>query len=179
MDNVSWLKNLDKLLCDFITYILLEVELHTAKGGSKIPEDKHRCTKLDPKGKILQCMKGRKHEGRCEFMATLSICPNTIHTLVAGLTAGDIKSLSGLDDVKVLKGRDKFIGLQEFAKKVCDDGEETKRIIEHIDECELYHQTNFVPHLNRTGTQNCNCLTCGFDDTGEFVTWLFVILAMF
>jgi hypothetical protein len=174
MDNVSRLKKLDKLLCDFITYILSEVEVLTAKDGKEIPNDEHRCTKLDPKAKFLRCMKGRKHEGKCEFTATSSICPETVRTLVASLTAGDIKSLSGLDDVKVVKGRDNFIALREFAKKVCDDGEETKRIIERIDECELYHQTDFVPHLNRIGTHNCNCLTCGFNNTGEFVTRLFL-----
>jgi hypothetical protein len=104
MDNVSRLKKLDKLLCDFVTYILSEVEVLTAKDGSKIPEDEHRCTNLDQKAKFLRCMKGRKHEGKCEYTATDSICPNTVRTLVASLTAGDIKSLSGLDDIKVLKG---------------------------------------------------------------------------
>jgi hypothetical protein len=157
------------LLCDFITYILLEVEVLTTKDINEIPEDKHRCTKLDQtaENKFLRCMQGRKHKGNCKFTVTDSICPDTVCTLVASLTAGDIKSLSGLDDLKVLKGRDNFIGLREFAKKVCDDGEETKRLIEQIDECKVYHQTDFVPHLMRTGSHNCNCLTCGFNETGE------------
>jgi hypothetical protein len=167
LDNVSRLKKLDKLLCDFITYILSEIEVLTSKDGKEIPEDNHRCNKLDQKAKFLRCMKGRKHEGACEFTATASISPSTVRTLVDSLTAGDIKSLSGLDDVKVLKGRDNFIRLRNFAKQVCEHGEETKRIIERIDDCELFHQTDFVPHLQRVGTHKCNCLTCGFNDKGE------------
>jgi hypothetical protein len=168
LDNVSRMKKLDKLLCDFIMYILSEIEVLTSKDGKEIPEDNHRCTKLDQKAKFLRCMKGRKHEGKCEFTATAaSITPNTVRDLVDSLTAGDIKSLSGLDDVKVLKGRDNFIGLRAFANKVCEHGEETKRIIKRIDDCELFHQTDFVPHLQRVGTHKCNCLTCGFNDKGE------------
>ena len=167
LDNVSRLKKLDKLLCNFITYILSEVEVLASKDGKEIPGDKHRCTKLDQKATFLRCMKGQKHEGRCEFTPTGSISPTTVRTLVDSLTAGDIKSLSGLDDVKVLKGRDNFIGLREFAKKVCEHGEETNRIIEQINDCELFHQTDFVPHLQRVGTHKCNCLTCGFNDKCE------------
>ena len=164
---MSWLKKLDKLLCDFSTYILSEIEVLTSKDGKEIPDNNHRCTKLDQKAKFLRCMKGRKHEGKCEFTATASISPNTVCTLVDSLTAGDIKSISGLDDVKVLRGRDNFIGLRAFAKKVCEHGEETKRIIERIDDCELFHQTDFAPHLQRVGTHKCNCLTCGLNDKCE------------
>lgn len=167
LDNVARLKKLDKLVADYISAVLSELDIMTTKDGQEVPDSECRCIKLDQKI-FHRCLKARGHDGKCAFTAKDSVCPSTVRSLIASLTAGDLKSLSGLDDVKVLKGRDNFKKLREVAKRVCDPTEE-EAIIKRIDDCELYHQTDYVPHLERHGTHRCNCLTCGFHDKGASV----------
>jgi hypothetical protein len=165
MDNVSRLKNLNKLVADYLTVILAELDVITTKTGEEVPPDESRCTKLDQKTP-RRCMKPRSHEGDCAFTPKGSICAGTVRALVDSLTVGDIKSLSGLDDVKVLKGRDNFARLRDIAKQVLEP-DEAKPFIKQCDDVELFYQTDYVPHLQRDGTHKCNCLTCGFNDKGE------------
>jgi hypothetical protein len=165
MDNMSRLKKLNKLVADYLTIVLAELELITTKKGEDVPPDESRCKKLDQKTP-RRCMKSRSHDGECAFTPKGSICADTVRALVDSLTVGDIKSLSGLDDVKVLKGRDNFARLREIAKQVLEP-DEVKPFIKQCDDVELYYQTDYVPHLQRDGTHKCNCLTCGFNDKGE------------
>ena len=46
------------------------------------------------------------------------MCPTTIYELVNSLTNKDMVALSGLDDVKVEKGRHNFIALRSIAEEV-------------------------------------------------------------
>ena len=165
MDNVARLKKLDKLVADYISAVLSELDIMTTKDGKEVPDSECRCAKLDQKI-FHRCLKARGHDGKCAFTAKDSVCPSTVYSLISTLTDSDIKSLSGLYDVKVSKGRDNFKKLREVAKRVCDPTEE-ELIIKRIDDCELYHQTDYVPHLERHGVHGCNCLTCGFHDKGE------------
>ena len=44
---------------------------------------------------------------------------------------------------------------------------EKAEILMNIDEVELFHSTDFCPHLDRNGTHKCNCFTCGFEQDGS------------
>jgi hypothetical protein len=167
MDNVARTKKVGKLLTDYITAVFQELEVISTKDGESVPESSEcRCKKLDQKT-FRRCLKGHKHDGNCAFTPDGSICASTVQSLIESLTAGDIKSLSGLDDVKVLKGRDNFKALREIAKIVCEP-EEVDAMVKAIDDTELYHQTDYVPHLGRSGSHKCNCTTCGFNCEGKF-----------
>jgi hypothetical protein len=137
----------------------------TTKDGKEVPDSECRCTKLDQKI-FHRCLKAQGHDRKCDFTAKDSVCPSTVRSLIASLTAGDTKSLSGLDDINVMEGQDKFKKLREVEKRVCDRTEE-ELIMKWIDDCELYHQTDYVPHLEWHGVHRCNCLTCGLHDKGE------------
>jgi hypothetical protein len=164
MDRVDRMKNVSKLTTDYITSVFQELDVISTKDGEGIPEPNCRCKKLDQKT-LRRCLKGLEHQGKCAFTPEGSVCASTVQALIESLTAGDIKSLSGLDDVKVLKGRDNFKALREIAKIVCSP-EELDAMVKDIDDAELYHQTDFVPHLQNSGTHKCNCLTCGFNCKG-------------
>jgi hypothetical protein len=166
MDNVAPTKQVGKLLTDSITAVFQELEVITTKDGESVPESSEcRCQKLDQKT-FRSWLTGHKHDGKCAFTPDCSVCASTVQSLIEWLTAGDIKSLSGLDDVKVLKGRDNFKALREIAKIACPP-KEVDAMVKAIDHAELHHQTNFVPHLERSGSHKCNCATCGFNCKGE------------
>jgi hypothetical protein len=165
MDRVDRMKNLNKLTSDYITSVFQELDVISTKDGESVPEPECRCKKVDQKT-FRRCLKPHQHEGTCSFTPAGSVCPSTVQALIESLTAGDIKSLSGLDDIKVLKGRDNFKALREIVNIVCSH-DEAAALLKDIDDTELYHQTDFVPHLEKSGTHKCNCMTCGFNCKGE------------
>ena len=148
LDNVSWLKKLDKLTGDFIMGLCSKME---AMMADNLPSSECRCQKTE-RGTFRRCMKERGHDGKCAFTPKGSISATTVRELISCLTAGDIKSLSGLDNVRVLKGRDNFKSLQEISKEVFES-KEAGAVIKRIDECELYYQTDYIPHLQVVGSQ--------------------------
>jgi hypothetical protein len=161
LDNVSRLKNLDKLVGDFIISVISEMD---AMLTHDLPDTENRCICLE-RHSMRRCMKERKHSGKCNFTPKGSVSASTIRDLIESFTAGDIKSLSGLDDVRVLKGRDNFKSLRVIAKKVCKY-EDVDVTVKKIDNIEIFYQTDYVPHLARVESHRCNCLTCGFNDRG-------------
>jgi hypothetical protein len=165
MDRVDRMKNVSKLTTDYITSVFQELDVISTKDGESVPEPEYRCKKVDQKT-LRRCLKGHQHDKKCSFTPKGSVCASTVQALIESLTAGDIKSLSGLDDIKVLKGRDNFKALREIAKIVCSP-DEAAAMVKDIDDTELYHQTDFVPHLKNSGTHKCNCLTCGFNCKGK------------
>jgi hypothetical protein len=165
MDRVDRMKNVSKLTTDYITSVFQELDVILTKDGESVPEPECRCKKVDQKT-CRRCLKGQQHDGKCSFTPARSVCASTVQALIESLTAGDIKSLSGLDDIKVLKGRDNFKALREIVKIVCSP-DEAATMVKDIDDTELYHQTDFVPHLQKSGTHKCNCMTCGFNCKGE------------
>jgi len=67
---------------------------------------------------------------------------------------------------------DNFIRMRELTEKLyfALDNEtqvEKAKILTDIDEVELFHSTDFCPHLDRNSTHKCNCLTCGFEQDGS------------
>jgi hypothetical protein len=80
------------------------------------------------------------------------------------MTAGEQKSMVGLDDTKVLKGRDNFIALRTVVKDVFTDQSKAKVMLKRIDDCEIYYKTDFPLHLKKHGDHRCQCLTCGFNN---------------
>jgi hypothetical protein len=86
--------------------------------------------------------------------------------LVDSMTWGEQKSLSGLDDTKVLKGRENFIALRTLVKDIVTDQLSAKALLKRIDECEDFYKTDFTLHLKEKGDHRCRCVTCGFHDKG-------------
>ena len=158
-------KNITKLLTDYLTSIVSELDAITTKDGRAIPEDKARCCKVDQSNCFFQCMLEKKHKGTCLFTPKGAVCPGTVRSLISCLTAGDVKSLAGLDDTKVLKGKDNFRKLREICDKLYSV-DKAKLMRDRIDECKLYHKTDYVLHLTRVGSHRCNCLSCGFCEIG-------------
>jgi hypothetical protein len=173
LGNVSRLKNLDKLVGDFIKSVIGEMDAMLAHN---LPKTENCCICLD-RHSMQRCMKERKHSGKCNFTPKGSVSASTIQDLIQSFTAGDIKSLSGLDDVRVLKGRDNFKSLRVIAKKVCKY-EDADATVKKIDDCEIFYQTDYVPHLAKVGSHSCNCLTCGFNDSGTCFLQFFVVFTV-
>jgi hypothetical protein len=165
MDRVSRCKKIDKLVADFISAVCSEIDT-MVDDQIDLPQTECRCVKME-KSTMRRCMLERHHSGRCSFTPESSVCASTVRELIQTLTAGDIKSLSGLDDVSVLKGRDNFLALKDITTRICKPGQEAESIISSIDAAELFYQTDFVPHLSRKGSHRCNCVTCGFFDSSE------------
>ena len=88
------------------------------------------------------------------------------------LTSGQIKSLSGLDDVKEMKGRKSFESLWLLAKKYSSVNNASEVLIEQIDQTEIFYQTDYAAHLERDSDFGCACITCGYS-VSEFVMFLF------
>jgi hypothetical protein len=112
LDNVARMKKIEKLSSDFI--FSLKGELDLLESSDQLPED--RCKKMEP-ATFRRCAREKNHEGNCKFAQQGSISSSTVQYLIYSLMSGDIKSLSGLDDVKVQKVRDNFICLQEIAEE--------------------------------------------------------------
>ena len=93
-----------------------------------------------------------------------SVSFTTVKDFVESLTSADMVALSRLDDVRVEKGRDNFIALKNLAKEYSQTRQEAEAMIDRIDKTEIFHQTDYMPHLQRHGTHHCNCLTCGFNN---------------
>ncbi len=100
----------------------------------------------------------------------------TARKVVSSLTGGELKSLSGLDDIKVVQGRENFIRIKSLIDKLAEP-EESAAMKKQVDEVELFHKTDFQNHLEREGKHACCCLTCGFFDHSKFPChWLIVVL---
>ena len=133
--------------------------------------DEDRCTKLED-NTMRRCMKTAGHGGKHKYTTKGSICARTVEDLVGTLTTDEIRRFTGLDDIKILKGNDNFKRMRELTEKLffALDNEtqlEKAEILMNIDEVELFHSTDFRPHLDRNGTHKCNCLTCGFEQDGS------------
>jgi len=99
----------------------------------------------------------------------------TAQKVVSTLTGGELKSLSGLDDIKVVQGHENFIRIRSLIDKLAEP-EESAKMKKQVDEVELFHKTDFQNHLEREGDHACCCLTCGFYDQSKFLGhWLIVV----
>jgi hypothetical protein len=81
--------------------------------------------------------------------------------LISSLTFTEVKRLTGLDDVKVSKGRENFEQMRQLAKIYCPAGMYLP-MVKRIDDHELFCQTDLTLHFKSVGGHCCSCLTCGF-----------------
>ena len=160
LDNLARTAPLHKITKDF----LLSIE-EEASYNKDIPRSDLRCQCLE-RGTFRRCLLPRNHKAegicKCKFTPKGSVCSRTIEDFVKSLTGGQIKSLSGLDDIKEIKGRRSFQELRVLAEKYCQKSEDIKRLIGKIDETEIFYQTDFGTHLQEHSDYSCACLTCGY-----------------
>ena len=165
LGKVDRLLTLRTLTEKFLKGLLSEIEYrhkHAIEEGDDV--DRNRCTHVEKKS-FCRCLQAKGHAGVHKYTEKTSISATTFKDLVGALTGGDAKRLSGLDDVKVEKGRENFIALKRLVEKVFNEQDKVMVFHKRIDKVELFYQTDFQKHLSRNGTHMCNCLTCGFVDT--------------
>ena len=160
LDNIQRVASLRHITIDFLTAVGEE-----ANYDENIPSSNLRCTCIE-RDTFRRCLLPRDHKAngiqKCKFTPKGSICKRSIEECVKCLTGGQIKSLSGLDDTKELKGRKSFEKLRSLADKYCHNPEDLKRLKEGIDDTEIFYQTDFAAHLHDKSDYACACLTCGF-----------------
>jgi hypothetical protein len=169
IDKVNICQNVTKLTFQYLNTIFDELEHETTPNGEPIAPEEERCRCFHQKVALVRCMRKKGHEGRCAFTPKGAISESTIWMLAKSLTAGNLKSLSGLDDTKVLKGRDNFHCLRRIVNEFVDDTVEVQTLLKKIDDTEVFHKTDFTTHLQRHGSHSCNCLTCGFCAKGAMI----------
>ena len=135
-----------------------------------LPESNDRCQQLEERT-LRRCIKHRGHGGKCAYShkAVSPISLTTAKKLISALTAGEVKNLTGLDDIKVFKGRENFKKQRQLVEKFFEVGPEKYQMLKDIDEVEMFYVTDFIPHLQRESEFKCNCLTCGFKDASEYI----------
>eukprot|EP00980_Cylindrotheca_fusiformis_P025942 scaffold14950_cov156-Cylindrotheca_fusiformis.AAC.1 len=166
IDNVSLRTRLDVAVAEYLCEVFQEIEpTLDSVQGAVLPEDGDRCLSKEKGRHPRQCRKKKDHDGKCAFTPKGSICRTTALELARLLTGPEIKKLAGLDDVKVLKGRDNFNKARKITDELFLDGEEAHTTLkQRIDDQELFFHTDYIPHLERISNNKCNCLTCGFCD---------------
>ena len=122
-----------------------------------LPPSEDRCQQLEERT-LRRCVKHRGHCGKCAYRhkAVSPISLTTAKKLISALTAGEVKKLTGLDDVKVFKGRDNFQKQRKLVEKFFEIGSEKDQILKDIDEVEMFYVTDFIPHLHRESEFKCN-----------------------
>jgi hypothetical protein len=146
--------------------------------GESIPESHLRCQKIE-RDSFRRCLSCRNHTGNCRFTSKDGCSMTTARKVVSILSGGELKSLSGLDDIKVVQGRENFIRMRSLIDKLAEP-EESATMKKQVDDVELFYKTDFQNHLEREGEHACCCLTCGFFDKSKFPGhWLIVTLCSF
>jgi hypothetical protein len=164
LDNVARMKKLKRLAAEFVCALSAELDsinLSAEPGVGTIPESDKRCQHLED-ATFRRCMCPRDgHAKNHNFTPKGSICLTTAMELINSLTFTEVKRLTGLDDVKVSKGRENFEQMRQLAKIYCR-ADQYRSMEKRIDEHELFCQTDLMIHYRQVGDYCCNCLTCGF-----------------
>eukprot|EP00980_Cylindrotheca_fusiformis_P023019 scaffold10054_cov140-Cylindrotheca_fusiformis.AAC.10 len=165
IDNVSLRKKLDHAVSEYLLEVYKEIE-PALDSVQDLPEDDDRCSSKEKnEHHPRRCLKEKDHDGKCAFTPRGSISRTTALNLAKMLTGPEIKKLAGLDDVKVLKGRDNFEKARKIADELFLEHEVAHAVLkQRIDNQELFLQTDYIPHLRTISDNKCNCLTCGFSD---------------
>jgi hypothetical protein len=165
LDNVARMKKLKRLAAEFVCVLSSEMDninqSEAEPGVAPVPESDKRCQHLE-QATFRRCMCPRGHTENHKFTPKGSICLVTAMELINSLSFTEIKRLTGLDDVKVSKGRENFEQMRQLAKIYCQGVEQYKSMEARIDEHELFCQTDLMTHYRKVGDHCCNCLTCGF-----------------
>lgn len=163
IDRVDRLKKVEKISVEYI--MGLDAQMNGAAVDNQEDLGDNRCTCCEALTK-RQCRLKHGHVGNHKYTASSSLSVTTVRNLVKSLTGDEIKRLSGLDDTKVLKGRDNFRRMKTLAGQLCTHIEQRDALISRVDDDELFYLTDFQNHLKRDGEQKCCCLTCGFCEEG-------------
>ena len=104
LDNVARIVKLSKIAADF----LMALDQEAIYEGS-LPSSEIRCQCLE-RGTFRRCLRLRNHQvdgsfKKCKFTEKGSLSSRTVEEFVKTLTSGQIKSLSGLDNIKEMKGQ--------------------------------------------------------------------------
>ena len=117
LDNISRVVRLSKITADF----LIAMDQEAIYEGS-LPSSEVRCQHLE-RGTFRRCLLQRNHKldgysNQCKFTEKGSVATRTIEEFIKTLTSGQIKALSGLDDIKEIKGRKSFQSLRLLSKSM-------------------------------------------------------------
>ena len=120
------------------------------------------------------CKRGHKegeNASQCKFTPDSSLCRTTVWNLVKTYTGNDIKKLSGLDNTRILKGRDNFDRAKRVVGELCtpemlgltDEAaisalkEEAIGMKKRIDNAELFYRIEFPAHVQSEAGYSCCC----------------------
>ena len=168
LDNVDRLQKARTITVKFI--LSIDAELSAYEHDLPPDEERCRCCERDT---MRRCMLRREHKADgsctcCKFTPDGSLGRTTVLAMVNNFTGDDIKKLSGLDDTRVMKGRDNF----NRAKRIVDelytadvDAEEAVNLKKRIEDSELFYRTEFCAHVQSESDYSCSCFECGFHDS--------------
>jgi hypothetical protein len=165
IDNVSFCRKLEDAVADYLRIVFWEIEVELNELQD-LPDEEDRCQHKENGKHARRCMQMKDHDGKCRFTPKGSISRTTARELAKMLTGPEIKKLAGLDDCKVLKGRNNWIRARKISDTVFD-GNAAEEYKERVDSQEEFYSTDFIPHLSKISNHKCNCLTCGFCDKSK------------
>lgn len=164
MDRIETNEKASTLAAKFVVSLFDEGD---ALANGDIPESHLRCQKIE-RYTFRRCLCQRDHtEKKCQFTQKNGCSMRFATDLIKTLTGGELKQLTGLDDIKVERGRDNFIRIRRLIDQLCDPAERIE-LKKQVDEVELFHKTDFPNHLERVSEFACSCLTCGFYNNGTY-----------
>jgi hypothetical protein len=171
LDNVARSKKLTRLAAEFVCSLSAELDNINMSAQSdpavnNLPESDKRCQHIED-ATFRRCMCERGHDGKHTFTPPGSISLTTAMELIQSMTFSEIKRLTGLDDIKVSKGRENFERMRELAKIYCPSVDTYQSMATRIDDHELFCQTDLTLHFKSVAEHSCNCLTCGFFSDGK------------
>jgi hypothetical protein len=165
IDRIESNERASKLAAKLVVSLLDESEILT---NGDLPESHLRCQTLE-RDSFRRCLSERNHPGKkCRFTPKDGCSMTKATQLIKMLTGGELKQLTGLDDIKVERGRDNFIRIRKLIDQLVDHPNERIDLTKQIDDAELFHKTDFQNHLERVGEFACSCLTCGFYNDGTY-----------
>ena len=129
------------------------------------------CEKKNRKSNT-QCVLKKGHGGRHAYIPKdgSMLSPSLVEKIVNELTAGEMKSLAGLDNTYVECGRENFENMLAWIDTLQSFNEvggtqisntEFSSLACRIKEAETFHQAGFAQHLGQ-GDYSCACFECGF-----------------
>ena len=117
-------------------------------------ETNDQCCVICPKTRT-RCFREKNHEGRHRFTPKGRLGPSTIEKLLSSMTAGKIKSLTGLDDTDTATGFENFENMKALIKTLSDVGRSpdlsntAKNLMTQVDSVAQFHKIGFPRHLGQ------------------------------
>jgi hypothetical protein len=149
--------------------IKLDIAAARAKRGTNLPEDDACCQQVTQDGTLLRCTCRCGHTGKHEYTKKGSISIRKAEELFKTLTPDEWCRLTGLDDKALELGKENSEKCRGLAGKYFDAGHERDAILERINQHETFCRTDLRKHYREvSSTHRCNCLKCGFFDTGMY-----------